>query len=263
MENTKNFWGPSPQSQDQPNKISWDNDEKTSTQNETPNLFEGWKKPSQQEKKSDTPQYVPNPAFGDEISSPEFPKFDNTWNLEKEPKPEITDIKIDENKNYNFLGNIRNIDIFTSLYQINQSPQDVLSDIDLNNLTPLDSDGRYKISSSPNSYLTQALASIKLLCQERNLEMTNFFLYKNSPKESSLNIFKGNPSNHFIYILQANHDSGDVVIDLSSINGPSTKVLDPTPGMLTILPGWAPYRISKNLSSQDFIAIGGTLQEIK
>lgn len=266
MENSKNFWGPSPEETDKDNnKIAW-NDKTPPTQESKPKeqLFTGWNKPTPTPEKETKAEYIPNPLFGDEVNSPDFPKFDDSFKNDKnEAKTDITEIQTLDNKDYNFLGNIRNMDIFSSLYKINHDPQSILSEIDLNNLTPLDNDGRFKLSTTPESNLGRTLSSIKLLCKERGLVMNNFFLYKISSKESCLNIFKGNPTNHFIYFLQANHDSGDLVIDLSSINGPSTKILDPTPGMLTILPGWTPYRISKNMSTQDFIAIGGTLQETR
>ena len=62
---------------------------------------------------------------------------------------------------------------------------------------------------------------------------------------------------NYIYFLQASHSSGKVILDFSSLNGPTESVIESSPGILLLLPGWVPYRITKNFSNENMLAIAG------
>ena len=160
---------------------------------------------------------------------------------------------------FNFIGNVPSIVLNTKLWYVNAQNEQILSEnIDLNNLTSLDNDSKYQLDFHPNTPLADLMVSISKTGLRSGLKLNNAFLYKLKPYESAVNVFKGNPKAHFIYFLQANYNAGEIILDLSAINGPSARLLDSTPGMLAIFDGWVPYRISKNTSDKDLIAIAGT-----
>ena len=63
----------------------------------------------------------------------------------------------------------------------------------------------------------------------------------------------------FIYFLRADKDKGNLILDLSSINGPSVQAFQSSAGILVLIPSWVSYSITRNKSTDDFIAIGGKL----
>ena len=89
------------------------------------------------------------------------------------------------------------------------------------------------------------------------MKLQHSYLYKNEPKESTINVARGECIYNYIYFLQGSHKSGNVILDFSSINGPSEQVIQSSPGILLLLPGWVPYSITKNMSNEDMIAVAG------
>ena len=62
---------------------------------------------------------------------------------------------------------------------------------------------------------------------------------------------------NFIYFVQSDEASGDIILDFSSMGGPSYSIKKPKNGQLLVIPGWIPYRISKNKTEKDNILITG------
>ena len=162
-------------------------------------------------------------------------------------------------RDFNYIGNIPSLSVNTKLWKVNVDNNEILSkDIDLNKLDSIDNESKFKLNLQPENSLSNLLLSISKTGLNSGLKLNNAFLYRVKPNESTLNIFKGNPKTHFIYFLQADYNSGEILLDLSAINGPTVKTLDSTPGILIMFDGWVPYRISKNISKKDLIAIAGT-----
>ena len=191
---------------------------------------------------------------------------ENTWNWEEEsidPQNLNTPTEFSElnsndiDQKTSFLGLIPKLKIEPLIYKFNYNDEEALSRINLDNLQSLDNDGKYKIDYQDNDDLINILTSIKNIRESRGLKLQHSFLYKNSPRESTINISRGECIYNYIYFLKANHNSGDVVLDFSAINGPSEKVIDASNGILLLLPGWVPYNITKNLSNEDMVAISG------
>lgn len=160
---------------------------------------------------------------------------------------------------YSYLGVTKAIELSPELYMFYHDNKKACADIDLDNLKPLDDDGRFKVESLPNSELSQILGSIQNIATDKGLNLDMFFLIKNVPDSSSINIFKGKPKMNFIYVLQGDKNSGNIVLDLSSLGGPSQKVMDTSNGMLLLFEGWIPYRITRNLSQINLLTIAGSL----
>ena len=160
------------------------------------------------------------------------------------------------------LGLLPKLKIESLVYKVDYSNEQVTQDLLNNNLTPVDNDGKYALKPQEGTELNKVLFAIKNIAETRGMKVKHSFVYKNSPNESSINISRGECRYNYLYFSQASFDSGDVVLDLSAINGPSEQLLQASPGLLLLLPGWVPYRITRNKSNQDMIAIGGRLTDI-
>lgn len=240
--------------------INWDWDNPSEEQqlnqnidNQTPPTLD-WGESPNPEETTTNPEEV-NVNWSDANSTPaKQVEFSTEENI-------ISQEDLDNNnleRTFSFLGNVPSNIINTKLWYVNKSNQEILTDLNLNNLELLNKDCKYQLDLQPNTSLADLMVSISKIGLKSGLKLNNAFLYRLKPNESSINIFKGNPKAHFIYFIQGNHDSGEVILDLSSIGGPSNKLLDSTPGILSIFDGWVPYRISKNTSDGDLIAIAGT-----
>ena len=240
-------WNEQPQENNNPPQVNW------GEQSQEKQPQQGWGEQSQEKQ--------PQQGWGEQSQ-------ENTpaWNWEDQNKDPLnlntpSDFSElnpqDWEKKTSVLGLLPKLSIEALLYKFNYNDSEATSMIDLNSLESLDNDGRYKINFQNNNELINILTAIKSIGESRGLKLQHSFLYKNSPNESSINISRGECQYNYIYFLKANHNSGDVVLDFSAINGPSEKVIDSSTGILLLLPGWVPYSISKNQSTEDMIAIGG------
>ena len=144
------------------------------------------------------------------------------------------------------------------LFHLSFNTSQVLEELSSLSLNPIGNDGLFQTTFNPQTQLGDIISSIGNLAKSKGLELTSILVKKLKPSESSLNIINGNPKNNFILFIQGDHNSGEIILDLSSIGGPSSKVLDTTPNHLTLLPGWLPYRITKNQSQEDLLVIAGS-----
>ena len=179
--------------------------------------------------------------------------------LHIETPSDFTDLETNDwESKTSILGLLPKLKVEALLYKFNYNDPKAISQIDLSNLKKLNDDGKYEIPIQENSdELINILTAIKNIGKSRGMKLIHSYLYKNSSNESSINISRGECLYNYVYFLQANHNSGDVILDFSSINGPSEQVMESSTGILLLLPGWVPYRITKNNSNQDMIAIAG------
>ena len=160
-------------------------------------------------------------------------------------------------KNSSYLGSFNKIQIDTKVWNLNHNNEQIYNDLLSNRPNKLDEDGRYECNPQPNSELENLINTIFNIGKDQGLKLNHCFLLKTQPNESHLNITKGNPKYNFIYFIQAKYNSGDIILDFSSIKGPSLKALDSNTSTLSLIPGWVPYRITKNTSDKEMIAIVG------
>lgn len=247
------------------NEINWEDPESI---NDTPNF--NWEEPVQStESTNDIPNFnweepSEDPSENTQNNNPQ-PESVEDSEVTNEFNPEDSIIKEEDlennqlERNFNYLGNIPSLTVNTKLWKVNADNDEILSkDINLDELSSIDNECKFSLNLQPETSLANLLLSISKTGLKHGLKLSSAFLYRVKPNESTLNIFKGNPRSHFIYFLQADYNSGEVLLDLSAINGPTTKILDSTPGLLVIFDGWVPYRISKNQNQKDLIAIAGT-----
>ena len=155
------------------------------------------------------------------------------------------------------LGLLPKLKVEALLYQFQYNNKLAVEEIIRSGFDSLDSDGRYKINYQPNTELANILGAIKDIGKSRGMKLQHSYLYKNEPKESTINVARGECIYNYIYFLQGSSQSGNAILDFSSINGPTEQVIQSSPGVLVLLPGWVPYSITKNQSNQDMIAIAG------
>jgi len=156
------------------------------------------------------------------------------------------------------IGLLPKLSIEALVYKFNYNDIQAVSQLDLSNLEKVNEDGKYKVPlQNDNDELINILTGIKNIGESRGMKLLHSYLYKNSPNESSINISRGECIYNYIYFLQADHSSGTVILDFSALNGPTEQVIESSPGLLLLLPGWVPYSITKNLSNKDMIAVAG------
>ena len=193
-------------------------------------------------------------------------KNNSSWNWkEEELDPLNINTKSDflelDNNNWerkiSLIGLLPKLSIEALIYKFNYDDTKAISQLDLSTLKKINEDGKYKIPLQINNELNNILTGIKNIGENRGMRLVHSYLYKNSPNESSINISKGECIYNYIYFLQADYSSGNVLLDFSSLNGPTEQVIESSTGFLLLLPGWVPYRITKNLSNADMVAMAG------
>ena len=243
-------WDDSVSTNDIPN-FNWEEPvESTESTNDIPNF--NWEEPTKDPSENPQNNNPQSESIEDSVVTNEFNTEDSIIEIE-----DLNNSQLE--RNFNYLGNIPSLTVNTKLWKVNTDNDEILSkDINLNELTSIDNECKFQLNLQPETSLSNLLLSISKTGLKHGLKLSSAFLYRVKPNESTLNIFKGNPRSHFIYFLQADYNSGEVLLDLSAINGPTTKILDSTPGLLVIFDGWVPYRISKNQNQKDLIAVAGT-----
>ena len=212
---------------------------------------------------ADTQQSIPQDTPDNTIV---WDTLENDQDFTSEPLEELeennTSLSIDNLINLDlkasYLGNFNKVEIKNSLYQLNIDNIQALNDLQNSSLKELD-DYRFDFSPSPNTALGNIISNIFNIAKQSNSRITSCNVYQVPPGSSVLNLYKNKPKTRFIYFIQADYNSGDVILDFSSLGGPSIKAQDSTTGILSLIPGWVPYRITPNQSELPLIFISGTL----
>ena len=241
-------WEEQPQETNEQPQVNWgeQQQENIPTWGEQPQQEQppiNWSEPKQQETNEQVQQ-----SWGEQPQKNLLEELPNYEDLESK----------DFEKKTSYLGNFNKIQINTQVWKLNYDNSQALQEIINNKPQKLDNDGKYTLDTLPNTELANIVTAIKKVGESQGLKIGSCFLLKNQPMESNLNISKDNPKYNFIYFLNASYDSGDVILDLSPIKGPSIKSLDSNTGILISTPGWVPFSISKNLSKDNMVAIVGT-----
>ena len=246
-------WGEQPQ-QEQP-QTNW------GEKQQQENIPTWGEQPQQEQPQQEQPQQNWGEQLPQENHNEEWDWEENSMDpLNTNTPSDFSELKVDDwEKKTSVLGLLPKLKIEALLYKFNYDDHKAVSGIDLDNLESLDNDGRYKIDFQNNNELIDILTAIKNIGESRGLKLQHSYLYKNTPNESIINISRGECQYNYIYFLKASYNSGDVVLDFSAINGPSEKVIDSSTGLLLLLPGWVPYSITKNQSTEDMVAISGRL----
>ena len=171
----------------------------------------------------------------------------------------IIDNNSDLKEEIEFIGRTNELYYHGDLFNIKLNNLKILEDINNLDLKTIDDNGRHEFNPSGNSELGKLIHIILKICMTKNLKIIDSSIIKTKPNESFLNINKGKPHFNFIYFAQSSQKSGEVIIDFSSIGGPSFRLNKPPQGELLMIPGWIPYRISKNQSNEDNILITGMI----
>ncbi len=194
-------------------------------------------------------------------------RVDTALPTDNEQSLEQPDLGTNEtDRKHTRLGMVQNVNIRPTLWKLNYDNSKILEEINSANLEPLgkgpagkaNEDGIFKLETGPGTALSELLEGIQDIAKRQMKELSNVFIYKNGPRESTLNLFTGNPKNNFIYFVEGDFNTGDVVIDFSSLKGPTNRITESTPGIFIELEGWVPFRITKNLSDKNLVAIGGS-----
>ena len=221
----------------------------------------------------DTEDSVNTPNWGTDNTSEmdletqnDFDNFSQQQNQEFENPDEENntfDVNTPENfeKKYSFLGAVTRIKVDTLQYKFDYDNEKATIEVHNFPLTQLDQDGKFQLNLNENTpELNNIISGIKEVAFDMGLNINHAYLYKNFPKESTINMSKTNNSKFdFVYFLKADKDKGNLILDLSSINGPSVQAFQSSSGILVLIPSWVSYSITRNNSTDDFVAIGGKL----
>ena len=185
--------------------------------------------------------------------------------LDQNPK-ESQELNNDSNENngenlpFSVIGKTDELYYHGYLYNLNCDNNKIKDELKTIPLNIKEKDGRYEFNPQEGSELGNFIKSL-LECSthEHNLRIIDCNVIKCEPNESFLNIFSGKPPFNFLYVAQSNDNVGEIVLDFSAMGGPSFNTRKYEEGSLILIPGWVPYRISKNNSQQDHILIAGML----
>ena len=162
--------------------------------------------------------------------------------------------------NYDILESSSEIRIQPLIYKLNSNVDQALIDLKDISLDLLNNEGKYDFNPQPNSELGKIIEKIVKVGISHKLKVTNCFIYKIKPNEPLLNLNPTKPIVSFYFYLKSDTNGGNVIMDLTSISGPSVIAHpNPNPDELILIPGWIPTRISKNTSNEDIIIIAGNL----
>jgi hypothetical protein len=250
MDNNQNFWNNIP-----PNTNNWG---ETQNQTSEPNT-NNWGEPQNQTsepvqlnwEETNEPTPLPNEPAPPSIQE---------WNTSDPTSPKSTPQE-QLPRHYSFLGSTSIIDIKSELYQLNVDIKKATKDLEDSELTLINNDNKYDFSPKENTELGNVIANLVSIFKSKSSKINNCHIIINKPGQSSLLTDKTQRGYKFIYFLQADYISGDVQIDLSSVNGPTTRIIDSSPNILAIVPGWVNINITKNNSQKDLIAVVGTTQQ--
>ena len=171
------------------------------------------------------------------------------------PEPEVFD-NFGLDSSFNFLGNTN--ELYFQGYLFDTTLDNIKMIEEINSLIePTNEEGRYSYNPSRDSVLGKLIHNLVKIGMRQDTKIIDSSVIKTQPNESFLNIFKAKPTFNFIYFVQSSETSGDIVLDFSSMGGPSYNITKPKNGQLIVIPGWIPYRISKNKTEKDNILITG------
>jgi hypothetical protein len=205
-------WEEQPQDNNEQPQVNW------GEQSQEENIPTWGEQPQQEQPQVNwgkQPQHELQQGWGEQP----HPEDSFSWDEEQKQSQLIS-------RNWSLIGNINRIVVDTEIFQLNSNLNEAINDLNQLDLTPLDNEGRYDFSPKKDTELGNIIKSLVEISSSRGLKIKNCFLYKNSPLESSLNIFRGKPVKQFIFFLQGDYNSGEVILDLSSLGGPSAKILD-------------------------------------
>lgn len=219
------------------------------------------------------PNESDDPSTTPQLNESSWKTNDNVWGDSNSENPPLTNHPQEETvqedpsvrnldvvnleKVYTSLGSVSRLEIKNELYQFNLDLSKPIHELKSTREIKDLGDGRYGIDFQPNTELGNIVSNIKSIGEKQGLKLVDCFIYKVGKGESSINIFKGKTTKSFIFFLQADYTSGKVIMDLSSMGGPSVSLMDSSPNILSLFPGWIPFSISKNNSPQELVAIAG------
>ena len=197
----------------------------------------------------------------------EFDPAKDSVEIPSPPEEEAPSLDVnDTDRKHTRLGMVQNVNIRPTLWKFDYDNNKILEEINNMDLKPLGKgpigkayeDGIFILETGPGTPLSELLEGIKDIGARQMKNLSNLFIYKNGPRESTINLFTGNPKNNFIYFVEGDFATGDVVVDFSSLKGPVNRITESTPGIFVEMEGWIPFRITKNLSDKNLVAIGGS-----
>jgi len=217
-----------------------------------------------------TPTYDPTDAevskMGENTLNIEskFPQYD--WSSPEDSElptltrdsPSSNNLNL-EDKKYTTLESIPKINIHTPHYKFKFDSHLALENINNLNLSPKYGDNAYDFNPGPNTEVGNIIKEIVKLGIEQSLKVTDCYICKINPNESVLNLSPSKSKFIFLYYIESDYESGDIIMDLTSIGGPPIMCTPPKSNELIMLPGWIPLKIRKNKSNKEIIIIVSNL----
>ena len=227
------------------NQINWGNINNQNSSSEPLQWSSNIETPNIEDK---TPQEGWGVEFNKEESNNNFEIQEN--NIPKEEDNNLNNIITYEGQTDELYFNME-------LFTIKADNSKIINEINQLDLQETKDEGRFTYNPLPNTELGNLIHNLVKLGVERELKFVDSTILKTNPNESILNAFSRKPSYNFIYYVKSNDQSGKIIVDFGSIGGPSYGLRKPADGQLLIIPGWVPFRISKNNSSEPQILITG------
>lgn len=205
---------------------------------------------------------ISSPDQTPQQSEPQSFPWDNQPQETEPQQPPTQEQPQNIDEKYSMLGRFPKLSIDTDAYLLGFDENALIGELASTTPKATNEKGKFLIDFSQGANLQNLTTTLNQIASNNyNAKLDNCFVYKLNNGESLSNITSNKSSYSFIYYLQANSSNSKVLLDLSSISGPTIPQSDPATGILNIFPGWVPYSLSNNTSSQELIAIAGTFNE--
>jgi len=227
------------------NQINWGDTDNQNSTSEPLQWGSNVEKPNIEDK---TPQEGWGVEFNKEEPNNNFEIKEN--NIPKEEDDILNNIITYEGQTNELYFNME-------LFTIKADNSKIIDEINQLDLQETKDEGRFTYNPLPNTESGNLIHNLVKLGIKRNLKFIDSTILKTNPNESILNTLAYKPAFNFIYYVKSNDQSGKIIVDFGSIGGPSYGLRKPADGQLLIIPGWVPFRISKNNSNEPQILIAG------
>lgn len=161
-----------------------------------------------------------------------------------------------------YLGEFDRFNFKNSIYFVKNNPL-VNKEIDSLEKTPISNENNfiYDINPKGDSHLGEIIKNIWEIIKQKNLKIDNIQLVILPPNKSIEKLFNSSPNNYFIYSISSDNIPGEILLDLSQINGPNIPILKTIPNIFSIFPAFGNFKITPNQNQENQILLLGSVSQ--
>lgn len=158
------------------------------------------------------------------------------------------------------LGKISILKTESFVYLLSCNPKLTLNELGKISKPVDDLKQKYDINPSQGSLIGNIIEKIHNIAIQFNYKISSCDLYHNIDNKNTISLESNPNGKKFIFFLKKDNVNGDILFDLSKINGTQLLFAKGNPKLLYITPGWVPLSLSSSdLNEGEVIALIGDL----